>query len=198
MKIIGKILVALGIIWGVFTTTMDTTVAVGYNSYSRVNNIGLMDAKRNHFMGAGLSLLIGVLLFGFGVISSKSENGSEIPTKIINTTPNLNSFEGNEDIASPSYQLFLTRKFNIERNNTLEKFTIGDKVFNTLEEALIESHTIHSKQRPLGNVNPEAVKLALSAAIKEDESANTIVIGIVITFIAIIGVVAFVLFLKSN
>jgi hypothetical protein len=45
-------------------------------------------------------------------------------------------FDGPRDLDAPVYQLFLTRRFGIERNPTLDKFVIGNEVFPTLAEAL--------------------------------------------------------------
>lgn len=49
---------------------------------------------------------------------------------------NKKKFEGEVDIKTPKYQLYLTEKYNIKKNDTLEKFTVNDEVFDTLEDAL--------------------------------------------------------------
>lgn len=48
----------------------------------------------------------------------------------------IKPFTGNRDKTNSAYQLFLTRRFGIERNNTLQKFIIGDDAFDSLEEAI--------------------------------------------------------------
>ena len=45
-------------------------------------------------------------------------------------------FNGERNIDNSSYQLFLTKKYNIEKNNTLEKYVINDDVYDTLLLAL--------------------------------------------------------------
>lgn len=86
-----------------------------------------------------ISLLLSPLIGAIFVATSPTK------TKINGTADELTSstsqqlFEGDLDISSPSYQLFLTRQFAIEKNATLEKFIIGNDVFNTLEESLREA-----------------------------------------------------------
>lgn len=83
MKAFGVLLVIAGLVWGLIAFNMDTTVTtesetVGSGEYSiympsqTVNNLGLMETRRNHLMFSGLTILVGVLLFGFGSISTKS------------------------------------------------------------------------------------------------------------------------------
>ncbi|MDQ7032724.1 MAG: hypothetical protein Q9M37_08455 [Desulfonauticus sp.] len=77
MKTIGTILIIIGLIWGVFSFNIDTSIEVGGESYgsgeyvfkipkTRVNNFGLMNDKQNNISGAGITLVIGVILFIFG------------------------------------------------------------------------------------------------------------------------------------
>jgi hypothetical protein len=49
------------------------------------------------------------------------------------------AFSGERNISLPAYQLFLTRRFAIEKNATLDKYVIGDDVFSTLEDSLSEA-----------------------------------------------------------
>lgn len=55
-------------------------------------------------------------------------------------------FEGQREITVPKYQLFLTKLFAIEKNNTLDKFTIGDDVFDDLRAALINADSRYEQQ----------------------------------------------------
>lgn len=76
MKTIGVVLIIVGIIWGIFAFNIDTSIEVGGESYgsglykvnipkTRVNNLGLMNEKQNNIYGAGITLIIGVILFVF-------------------------------------------------------------------------------------------------------------------------------------
>ncbi|MGV8959243.1 MAG: hypothetical protein ACOH1V_02490 [Stenotrophomonas sp.] len=77
MKSFGIFLVVIGIIWALVAFNMDTTVTTGSQRYGSgeyaidvpsmaVNNLGLMETRRNNLMFAGFTILIGVLLIGFG------------------------------------------------------------------------------------------------------------------------------------
>lgn len=48
-------------------------------------------------------------------------------------------FDGEKNISSSPYQLFLTKKYGIEKNNTLEKYAFDNEVFDTLVGALREA-----------------------------------------------------------
>lgn len=48
-------------------------------------------------------------------------------------------FNGERNTSSVTYQLFLTKKYTIEKNSTLEKYTIDEFVFDTLQDALTEA-----------------------------------------------------------
>ena len=77
MKNFGLCLIVAGAIWGIIAFNMTTSVetesrTIGAGLYSlnipsqTVHNLDLADQRRNHLIGAGITLLAGVLLFGFG------------------------------------------------------------------------------------------------------------------------------------
>jgi len=90
MKIFGIILVVVGLIWAVIAFNMQTTVTSPSQSFGSgdyaietpsvtVNNIGLMDQRRNNLMFAGLTILVGAVFIGFGSLSRKAPiEGSDI------------------------------------------------------------------------------------------------------------------------
>lgn len=69
MKKAGIVIIILGVIWVLIAYNMPTTVGEGFRE---VHNIGLMEDRRNHIMLAGLTILVGVILFGFGSVSGRS------------------------------------------------------------------------------------------------------------------------------
>ena len=90
MRKLGVFLVVVGLIWAVIAFNMDTTVTTescherfGSGEYATdinipsmtVQNIGLMEARRNHLMFAGLTALAGVILIGFGSIQRQTTDG---------------------------------------------------------------------------------------------------------------------------
>jgi hypothetical protein len=77
MRNLGIVLIVVGIIWAIVAFNMDTTVTTGAETYGSgeyaikvpsvtVNNLGLMERRRNNLMFAGLAILVGVVLVGFG------------------------------------------------------------------------------------------------------------------------------------
>lgn len=69
MKVLGIFLVVVGLLWAIVASNMDVTVGTGYGA---VNNIGLMDVRRNNLLFAGLAVLVGAVFIGFGFISQQS------------------------------------------------------------------------------------------------------------------------------
>lgn len=83
MKGIGILLVLVGLIWAIYAFNMDTTVSTDAKTFGSgeyvvnvpsmtVNNLGLMETRRNNLMFAGLTMLAGVIFIGFGSISKAS------------------------------------------------------------------------------------------------------------------------------
>ena len=139
MRTLGQFLITIGIILGVGAFTMKTTVPTesafvgeAYIPSREVHNIGLMDDKRNLLILAGLLVIVGVQL----ILGDKS------PTK------RREIFEGDRDISSDRYRLYLTREYRIELNTTLGKFVVGDSLHSTLEEALTFADQQEQSPRP--------------------------------------------------
>lgn len=93
MKAFGILLVIAGLIWAAAAFSMDTTVTtdsktIGSGEYSihvpsqTVQNLGLMDDRRNHLMFSGLTILAGVILIGFGSASNPRATISRTPKKL--------------------------------------------------------------------------------------------------------------------
>lgn len=82
MKYFGIGLIIVGAIWGIIAFNMKTTVETESRSFGEgiysirvpsqtVHNLDLADKRRNHLIGAGITLLAGVLFFGFGTLQRK-------------------------------------------------------------------------------------------------------------------------------
>ena len=67
MKPFGFTLVVLGLLCGLLALGMDTSIPSS-SDFGRVNNIGLMDDRRNYLNMSALSILIGTILYGFGAV----------------------------------------------------------------------------------------------------------------------------------
>lgn len=77
MKSFGIVLIIIGVIWAIIAFSASTTVSTGFGD---VNNIGLMADRQNHLIFSGLTILFGVILFGFGSSSTQpsvNSNNSE-------------------------------------------------------------------------------------------------------------------------
>lgn len=58
------------------------------------------------------------------------------------TNKNKKTFDGIRDISDDSYQLYLVEKFNIKKNDTLNKFVLNDKPYSDLDEVLKIAHEL--------------------------------------------------------
>ena len=55
---------------------------------------------------------------------------------------NEKTFDGTKDIEDDTYQLYLVEKYNIKKNDTLNKFVLNNKPYNNLLEVLKVAHEI--------------------------------------------------------
>jgi hypothetical protein len=83
MRILGIVLVLAGVFWALIAFNMDTTVTTESHSFgsiyvpsTTVHNIGLMETRRNNLMFAGLTILVGVVLIGFGSLNQNKDKDS--------------------------------------------------------------------------------------------------------------------------
>lgn len=164
MKKIGIIASILGALILIYALSMDTTVTYisgmerfgkeGFNpELKSVHNVGLMEKKQTLQMIGGLAIVVGVLLIGFSIkeVASRNTSPKEKSDSVDkNGTSRVNREEykindskyvGEMDITFPSYQLFLIKIYEIEKNNTLDKYVLGDQVFDSLESVLLEANS---------------------------------------------------------
>ena len=79
MKELGILLILAGVVLGGFAYSMDTTVTTDSRNFGygisipsmTINNLGLMEERRNKLMIAGVLVLVGAI---FTALSSKSES----------------------------------------------------------------------------------------------------------------------------
>ncbi|CAM3639053.1 hypothetical protein [Polaromonas hydrogenivorans] len=104
-------------------------------------------------------------------------------------------FDGNRDITSPQYQLFLTKQYSIEKNLTLEKFVIGNVVFNTLDDSLSDANTRYARylsekanKERVAAEEAKAKAYELEGASKKDEERQKSAVMIVsLALVVVIG-----------
>jgi hypothetical protein len=84
---LGIFLMIVGVVWGVIAFNMKTSIETDgrfgtglYSFYipSEVHNLDLADRRRNHLIGAGITILSGILLFGFGSMQPTKETSQRL------------------------------------------------------------------------------------------------------------------------
>jgi len=88
-----------------------------------------------------------LLLCGIFMSGSPSENGELVEA---GTSPRPIDYSGSKDLSNSAYQIYLTKKFNIEKNSTLNKFIVQDSLFDTLEDALNFASNLHENDLASG------------------------------------------------
>lgn len=89
IKKIGVALIVAGVLWVIIALNMSTTItteerAIGSGVFSTVipsmtvNNIGLMERRREHLMLGGGIVFLGVLIFGFNMIQRQVGNDDDV------------------------------------------------------------------------------------------------------------------------
>lgn len=128
MRALGVIFLIVGIGLLIYAISMETSVSTGLPGMERVHNIGLLQMQNNYLWVGSILALVGVLMAIFGGSKGKDEKDK------------VEKFSGPESsLSDPAYQLYLVKKFSIERNDTLQKFAFSGSAFDTLEEALKEA-----------------------------------------------------------
>jgi hypothetical protein len=99
--------------------------------------------------------------------TSFTDLSAKLNQEVSNFSENIkiDKFLGEANISSSKYQLYLTKKFNIEKNNTLEKFIIEDQVYNSLDEALSAADLMYVKE--LEEENNRRIKIEADRDAKE-------------------------------
>lgn len=139
MKNFGIASLIISVLILAYALNMDTSVTYkdGFE-FKSVHNIGLLNSRTNFFILGGVFFLAGIVLFALG--------GNKNPPRISSVVKDeeksrmLEKYSGEAEIQNSSYQLFLTKRYSIERNNTLEKYFFGDLVFESLDQALSAAH----------------------------------------------------------
>ena len=54
-------------------------------------------------------------------------------------------FDGSRDLDNDAYKLFLSKKYNIQKNDVFDKFVCQEKMYPTIAEALIYAHDIEQQ-----------------------------------------------------
>lgn len=198
MKAFGYLLIGIGVIYLFFAFNMDVSISTtgtyvpGYGSIGGgdVANLDLMARRQNHLIIAALITLVGVLMAIFG----PQERQAATLGQSISAAPVQLEFDGERDISSDAYRLWLAKAHRIERNDIFDRFVMGEKTFNTLDDALAHAHDIEmqiiedarNKQERRDAQIAADNEIARLNAEKADaewrESKPKIIVGIIIFF----------------
>lgn len=196
MKAFGFLLTCAGVIYLFFAFNMDVSVSTtstyvpGYGSIGGgdVANLDLMARRQNHLIIASLMTLIGAIMAIFGPSETRpiSSNNPILPES------EQSNFDGEHDLSSDAYRLWLAKHHRIERNDVFDRFVMGEKTFDTLDAALAHAHDIEiqiiadareKQERRDAQIaaEKEAARLAAEKADAEwKENRPKIIIGIII------------------
>ena len=84
------------------------------------------------------SMLLSIsALIHLGFIPSEFPNNEDMTINNTIETKNLvSTFNGSKDLTNDAYVIFLTKKYDIEFNKTLQQYIIDNKLFETINDAL--------------------------------------------------------------
>tara|TARA_B100000035_G_C20922158_1_gene518995 strand:- start:138 stop:632 length:495 start_codon:yes stop_codon:yes gene_type:complete len=103
--------------------------------------------------GNGAALIFGIVLtIGGGYMRYLSSQAVSVEhsEQTLNVNQNINLqntaqskvFNGEKDLANDTYQLYLVEKYQIKKNDTLNKYVLNDKPYNELKDALEAAHNL--------------------------------------------------------
>lgn len=143
MKSFGVICMFFGIVLLVIAFNVDVSLEVpgdgAYGLPRRVNNIGLMDQRRNYIILAGLQTLCGVIFIGFG--SVKRASGEIAPTDEKQPPKESTFGQGERTLENDAYKIYLVKNYKIEFNETLKKHVFNDALYESVDDALEAART---------------------------------------------------------
>jgi hypothetical protein len=145
-------------------------------------------------LGLCFSILAVLALIAVPKVEDKKSSVDRLPSTRPDESLQNCEFIGERNISSPTYQLFLTRRFGIEKNSTLEKFVIGGAVFNTLEDSLREADCCYVRELEKDELAAREIeqKLTLEKAQLNERNAaqeaaaykkEVIIVGVIVVIV---------------
>jgi len=153
----------------------------------RCNDIGINPfwslATFLPYIGFGAVLIFGVLdSDNQSVVDKniKSKADAVSANNEINslTNSNLNGanhlFEGERTIHNDSYKLFISQKYNIQKNDLFKKFVCNEKLFETIDEAIafaieLEDQLLKEKEQAEERLRKQQIEADIAAEKKRNE-----------------------------
>ena len=133
-----------------------------------VHNIGLMQDQKNYITTSTVFLVIGVVLYLLGL---KNYSNKQIENNILGSAPEregLNNyaqrtfktenFAGEKTLSNDAYKLYLLDVYAIKKNDLLNKFVCKEKIFDTLDDAILFADDAEIKSRKV-EINMEVERI---------------------------------------
>jgi len=158
--------------------------------------------NRSVWSWIGISLLISPLLSLIILIFMSKLPESAIVEEV--------DFVGAKDLSSDSYKIYLTKKYKIEKNQTLDSYICNEKMFGSLDLALKEADVLEQGDKAAGQVQSSSGRDADITSnspnkIETSTQKNTVVVSsnsqsikylIIITTLALLAVSSYFLYGK--
>jgi hypothetical protein len=199
MKILGYGLTAIGVAYLFIAFNMDVSVSTsstyvpGYGSVGGgdVVNLDLIARRQNHLIIAALVTIVGVLM---AIFAPNHSTAVKDPSK-----NQKKDFDGVRDLASDPYRIWLVNFYDIERNEVLNRIILGEKTFQTLDDALMSAHEMENEKQIKAKEKAEASRLAAEKAQAEWEKDRTKTFAILIAaFASIVSIIMFSSYQQSS
>ena len=98
------------------------------------------------FSGDGAWIIGLIMIFVGGYLRYLSSQAVTVEGSVKEDRLDTNHYEftGEKKLDNETYQLFLVEKYNIKKNDTLEKFVLDNKPYSNLSDALEVAHKIEA------------------------------------------------------
>ena len=118
-----------------------------------VGFFGILLAIFGLFTDEGSSLMMGIAMsVGGGFLRYQSTQAVTVENQVSvgndvqeeRVKENHYSFDGEKELENETYQLYLVEKYDIKKNDTLEKYVLNNKPYPDLKEALKIAHSLET------------------------------------------------------
>jgi hypothetical protein len=86
---------------------------------------------------------------------------------------NQKLFQGEMTLDNDGYKIFLVKKYSIEKNVALDKFIVGERLFNSIEEALSYASGIDERSTPSQSQNISTQNIDTQKKIDEIDNVDS-------------------------
>lgn len=181
------------------TSVISSRVFDKHGNLELVHNIGLLNSRTNYSILGGIFFLAGVVLFALG--RNRPLPPASLVVKDEGEPRTSEQYSGEADLQSSSYQLFLTKRYGIEKNNTLDKYIFDEQVFDSLDQALSAAHVRYhdeikaaEKEREESDVRKRVEDDRRRTEVERKHAENAILgkrFAIIALVLSVLGVVYF-------